>query len=86
MAVLPDDWLWMWSDLRVSLSCTLASIRENMRNSKLHVSCVPEPSTFSQKNLRLATHSLEWAKGEKNKKIFACQMKEIDSEDTEDEH
>lgn len=59
MAVIPDDWFWMWSDLRVSLACTLASVRENVRNSKLHVSCVPESSTFSQKNLCPATNSLE---------------------------
>lgn len=77
MAVLPDDWFWMWSDLRVSLSCTSASIRENMRNSKLHVSCVPEPSAFSQKNLRLATHSLEGAKGEKTKRSLHVKWKKL---------
>lgn len=36
MAVIPDDWFWMWSDLRVSLPGPLASIRENVRNSKPH--------------------------------------------------
>lgn len=84
--VIPDDWGWMRSDLRVSLACTSASVRKNVRNGKLHMSRVPQSSTFSQKNLCPATYSLEWAKGEKTKKISACQMKEIDSENTEDEH
>lgn len=83
-AVIPDDWLQMWSDLRVFLPCTLASIRDNVRNSKSHVFCVPQSSTFSQKNLCLA--ALLWSEPRGENKSLLVKWKYINNDDTKDGH